>query len=94
MELLSILLSGGLEFLGTPIFDSEDFWKMVTKTIFNLIIITVIDFRPFPYRDGKIDMDEWIEIVKKLTLFNYLQFMLHFLYYILLPKLRLWEERK
>jgi|TARA_X000000368_G_scaffold410852_2_gene394896 hypothetical protein len=42
MELLSILLSGGLEFLGTPIFDSEDFWKMVTKTIFNLIIITVI----------------------------------------------------
>jgi len=42
MELLSILLSGGLEFLGTPIFDSEDFWKMVTKTIFNIIIITVI----------------------------------------------------
>ena len=42
MELLSILLSGGLDFLGTPVFDSEDFWKMVTKTIFNLIIITVI----------------------------------------------------
>ena len=42
MELLSILLSEGLEFLGTPVFDSEDFWKMVTKTIFNLIIITVI----------------------------------------------------
>jgi len=42
MELLSILLSVGLEFLGTPVFDSEDFWKMVTKTIFNLIIITVI----------------------------------------------------
>ena len=42
MELLSILLSGGLEFLGTPLFDSKDFWRMVTKTIFNLIIITVI----------------------------------------------------
>ena len=42
MELLSILLSGGLEFLGTPVFDSEDFWKMVTKTIFNLMVITVI----------------------------------------------------
>ena len=42
MELLSILLSEGLEFLGTPVFDSEDFWRMVTKTIFNLIIITVI----------------------------------------------------
>tara|TARA_B100000902_G_C27300789_1_gene912689 strand:+ start:15 stop:659 length:645 start_codon:yes stop_codon:yes gene_type:complete len=42
MELLSILLSAGLEFLGTPVFDSEDFWKMVTKTIFNLMVITVI----------------------------------------------------
>ena len=42
MELLSILLFEGLEFLGTPVFDSQDFWKMVTKTIFNLIIITVI----------------------------------------------------
>ena len=42
MEILSILLSGGLEFLGTPLFDSKDFWRMVTKTIFNLIIITVI----------------------------------------------------
>tara|TARA_B100000965_G_scaffold389886_1_gene396120 strand:- start:130 stop:774 length:645 start_codon:yes stop_codon:yes gene_type:complete len=42
MELLSILLSAGLEFLGTPVFDSKDFWKMVTKTIFNLMVITVI----------------------------------------------------
>ena len=42
MELLSILLSGGVEFLGTPIFDSEDFWKLITKTVFNLIIITTI----------------------------------------------------
>jgi hypothetical protein len=42
MELLSLLLNGGMEFLGTPIFDSEDFWKLITKTIFNLIIITTI----------------------------------------------------
>ena len=42
MELLSILLSQGLEFLGTPVFDSEDFWKMVVKTAFNLIVITAI----------------------------------------------------
>jgi hypothetical protein len=42
MELLSILLSEGVEFLGTPVFDSQDFWKMVAKTIFNVIIITVI----------------------------------------------------
>ena len=42
MELLSLLLTEGMEFLGTPIFDSEDFWKLITKTIFNLIIITII----------------------------------------------------
>ena len=42
MELLSILLSGGMEFLGTPIFDAKDFFTLITKTIFNLVIITVI----------------------------------------------------
>ena len=42
MELLSILLSGGMEFLGTPIFDAEDFWKLITKTVFNLVVITAI----------------------------------------------------
>jgi len=42
MELLSLLLTVGMEFLGTPIFDSEDFWKLITKTVFNLIIITTI----------------------------------------------------
>lgn len=42
MELLLILLSGAGDFLGTPIFDSEDFWKLITKTVFNLIIITTI----------------------------------------------------
>ena len=42
MELLSILLSGGMEFLGTPIFDSKDFFTLITKTIFNLVIITII----------------------------------------------------
>jgi hypothetical protein len=42
MQLLTILLSGGMEFLGTPIFDAKDFWKLITKTIFNLIIITTI----------------------------------------------------
>ena len=42
MELLSILLTAGNEFLGTPIFDSKDFFTLITKTIFNLIIITII----------------------------------------------------
>jgi len=42
MELLLVLLSGGIEFLGTPIFDSKDFWTLVVKTIFNLSVITVI----------------------------------------------------
>ena len=42
MELLSVLLSKGPEFLGTPIFDSKDFWTLFVKTIFNLTIITII----------------------------------------------------
>ena len=42
MELLSILLTGGMEFLGTPIFDAKDFLTLITKTIFNLTIITII----------------------------------------------------
>ena len=42
MELLLVLLSGGVEFLGTPIFDSSDFLKLITKTVFNLTIITII----------------------------------------------------
>ena len=42
MELLLVLLNGGVEFLGTPIFDSSDFWKLITKTVFNLTIITII----------------------------------------------------
>jgi hypothetical protein len=42
MELLSVLLIKGPEFLGTPIFDSKDFWTLFFKTIFNLTIITII----------------------------------------------------
>jgi hypothetical protein len=42
MELLSVLLSKGPEFLGTPIFDSKDFWTLLVKTFFNLSIITII----------------------------------------------------
>ena len=30
------------EFLGTPIYDAEDFWKLMTKGIFNLFIILII----------------------------------------------------
>ena len=41
MELLFILLDS-IEFLGTPLWDSEDFLKLIVKTVFNLIIITVI----------------------------------------------------
>ena len=41
MEVLLILLDS-IEFLGTPLFDSEDFLKLIVKTGFNLIIITVI----------------------------------------------------
>ena len=30
------------EFLGTPIYNAEDFWKLITKAIFNLLIILII----------------------------------------------------
>ena len=42
MELLFILLDSGMEFLGTPFFDADDFWKMIVKTVFNLLMITII----------------------------------------------------
>ena len=38
MELLLILLSGAGDFLGTPIFDSENFWKLITKTVFKRLM--------------------------------------------------------
>ena len=41
MDLLLILLDS-IEFLGTPIFDAEDFFKLIAKTAFNLVIITII----------------------------------------------------
>ena len=41
MSLLLILLDG-LEFLGTPLFDSKDFFKLLVKTSFNLSIILII----------------------------------------------------
>ena len=41
MDLLLILLDS-IEFLGTPLFDPEDFLKLIVKTVFNLIIITII----------------------------------------------------
>ena len=41
MSLLIILLDG-LEFLGTPLFDSKDFFKLIVKAAFNLAMILVI----------------------------------------------------
>ena len=41
MEFLLVLLDG-MEFLNTPFFDAKDFSKLVVKTLFNLIIITMI----------------------------------------------------
>ena len=41
MELLLILLDS-IEFLSTPLFDPKDFWKLIVKTVFNLIVITII----------------------------------------------------
>ena len=41
MSLLLILMDS-LEFLGTPLFDSKDFFKLIVKTAFNLSIILII----------------------------------------------------
>ena len=41
MSLLLIILDA-LEFLGTPLFDSKDFFKLLVKTAFNLSIILII----------------------------------------------------
>jgi len=42
MELLLILLDSTIEFLGAPLFDAKDFWKLIVKTVFNLTVITII----------------------------------------------------
>ena len=41
MSLILIILDA-LEFLGTPLFDSKDFFKLLVKTAFNLSIILII----------------------------------------------------
>jgi len=40
MLLLSLL--DGAEFLGAPIFDSKDFWRLLLKTLFNLSIVLIL----------------------------------------------------
>jgi len=40
MLLLNLL--EGVEFLGTPIFDSKDFWRLLLKTFFNLSIVLLL----------------------------------------------------
>ena len=40
MLLLSLL--DGMEFLGAPVFDSQDFWRLLLKTFFNLTVISLI----------------------------------------------------
>jgi hypothetical protein len=39
---LLLILQENLEFLGTPLFDSKDFFKLLVKTAFNLSIILII----------------------------------------------------
>tara|TARA_B100000902_G_scaffold221471_1_gene210385 strand:+ start:5312 stop:5953 length:642 start_codon:yes stop_codon:yes gene_type:complete len=41
MELLLILLNS-IEFLGTPLWDAEDFWKLLIKGSFNLAVVLMI----------------------------------------------------
>ena len=41
MMLLLTLLEG-TEFLGAPIFDANDFWRLLLKTLFNLTIVLIL----------------------------------------------------
>tara|TARA_B100000965_G_C19450642_1_gene695088 strand:+ start:296 stop:928 length:633 start_codon:yes stop_codon:yes gene_type:complete len=41
MELLLNIIQSS-EFLGAPLFDSEDFWRLILKTVFNLSIILLL----------------------------------------------------
>ena len=53
MELLFILLEG-LEFLGTPLWDSEDFLKLLIKGAFNLgIVILIVRYIYYPVTKNK-----------------------------------------
>ena len=54
MELLLILLEGGMEFLGTPLWDSEDFLKLLVKGVFNLgIVIIIVRYIYYPATKNK-----------------------------------------
>ena len=53
MSLILILLEG-LEFLGTPLFDSKDFLKLLVKTVFNLsIILLIVRYIYYPITKNK-----------------------------------------
>ena len=53
MELLLILLDS-LEFLGTPIWDSEDFFKLLIKGTFNLgIVLLIVRYIYYPITKNK-----------------------------------------
>ena len=54
MELLLILLEGGMEFLGTPLWDSDDFLKLLIKGSFNLgIVILIVRYIYYPVTKNK-----------------------------------------
>ena len=40
--ILQLILLDAFEFLGAPIFDSEDFFRLVLKTFFNLSVVLII----------------------------------------------------
>jgi len=53
MELLLILLDS-LEFLGTPVWDSEDFFKLLIKGTFNLgVVLLIVRYIYYPITKNK-----------------------------------------
>ena len=54
MELLLILLEGGMEFLGTPLWDAEDFLKLLIKGGFNLgVVLLIVRYIYYPVTKNK-----------------------------------------
>ena len=67
MELLLILLDG-LEFLGTPLWDAEDFLKLLIKGTFNLgVVLLIVRYIYYPITKNKDYLFTYLLII--LTVF-------------------------
>ena len=82
MELLLILLDG-LEFLGTPVWDSEDFLKLIIKVTFNLgIVLLIVRYIYYPVTKNKDYLFTYLLISLTVFLLCFLLMIILFFLYI------------